>query len=529
MTGSHPHPHAAGPRRILAVDDDAGARLLLSHHLRKHGYEVVIAESVQHARATFLAAGAERFDAVVTDYLMPDATGLELLEWIKQRDPSVAAIIVTAVDERNLVKESLRGGACDFLDKPVQIAALLKSVAAAVDLTHRQRQLQEAESSVQEVGRFQQFMLGTNLAQLPAPIDICWHPRHAAGGDLVNIFQLDGQRLLVVVADVSGHDLKAGFISAYFQGVVRGMVEKGTPIQEVFEYFNRFLVREWSGGDNVPKTGLSVSASISACAFVIDLARQQLSVWNSGFPVPICIDAQGRTERCGEGAGYPLGWFEENPLTVSRRSIASGGFVYTWTDGLEDLAAQQGLSPLSLADQLLQARHKGVVLPFLQECADDILLVRINLASASREDAAFRPIIYEQYFGEQAAQIDQFQAQWKKSLETVLPNLSAEKLFDLLLCSREAVINGIKYGCGAAPASACDYQVNYEPNRHLLRVVVADPGPGHNFDWHAHEEAAAEELLDAHRGLVLMHRLPTAISVERRGATITMDFDLRQP
>ena len=92
-------------------------------------------------------------------------------------------------------------------------------------------------------------------------------------GTVVNGFQLGPQRWLVLVADVSGHDLKAGFISAFFQGVVRALVEKGTPIQEVFAYFNRFLLQEWSNAQHPPAASFSVAASISTCALVIDLAE----------------------------------------------------------------------------------------------------------------------------------------------------------------------------------------------------------------------------------------------------------------
>ena len=79
--------------------------------------------------------------------------------------------------------------------------------------------------------------LGRSAAALglPAPVEVCWHPKHQVGGDLVNVMPLGPQRFLVLVADVSGHDLKAGFISAFFQGVVRGLVEKQTPIEEVFK------------------------------------------------------------------------------------------------------------------------------------------------------------------------------------------------------------------------------------------------------------------------------------------------------
>ena len=517
-------------KRILVVDDDAGIRLLIPHHLKKKGYDTVAAAGVKEAEELFSRDSQTRFDAVVTDYMMPDGTGIDLLEWIKERDKALAAIFVTGVGERDLVKRSLRTGACDFLDKPVQIQLLLQAVAGAVEQTQRQRALQDAESSVQEVGRLQQFMLGSNPAGLQGIIDICWHPKHAAGGDLVNVFHLGPDRLLVVVADVSGHDLKAGFISAFFQGVVRGMVEKNTPINEVFSYFNRFLVSEWNGSQQGGATSkFDVSASVSACAFDIDLASGKFSLWNSGFPIPILADRRGRTRRCGETASHPLGWFEDDPSTLFEMGTDDGGYVYAWTDGLEDLAGQLDISPLSVAEALLKAKRSNIQPAFLKDCGDDVLVVRLNLDPRRTSAGKFIPVLYEEYFSPHGSQIDQLQTQWEKSLQTALPSLPESKLFDLLLCSREAVINGIKYGCAVEPARPCTYEITYQPEAKIVRVSINDPGPGHTFDWSTYEKAAEEQLLDAHRGLILINRLPSRTQTTRHGASVTMDFDLKQP
>lgn len=516
--------------RILVVDDDAGIRLLISHHLKKNGYQTITAAGVGEAKACFDRDPEERFAAVVTDYLMPDGTGLELLEWIKNKDKALAAIFVTGVGERDLVKRSLRTGACDFLDKPVQIQPLLQAVSEAVDRTRRQRALEEAESSVQEVGKLQQFMLGSNPAGLPGIIDICWHPKHAAGGDLVNVFNIGPNRLLVVVADVSGHDLKAGFISAFFQGVVRGMVEKQTPINEVFHYFNEFLAREWNGNSSGgARSNYDVSASVSACAFDIDLKRGTFSVWNSGFPVPIHTNRRGQTRRCGESAGHPLGWFEDSSPSLFEQQTESGCFVYAWTDGLEDLAGQLGISPLSVAESLLSAKQNNVQPAFLKHCGDDVLVVRLNLAPEEETIERFVPVLYEEYFASHGQRIDELQSQWERSIQTALPSIPESKLFDLLLCSREAVINGIKYGCAANPKDPCSYEIAFQPGTAVLRVSVNDPGPGHDFDWDGYAKAAEEQLLDAHRGLLLMNRLPARTTFARHGASVTMEFELSQP
>lgn len=515
-------PGTPNSRRVLVVDDDAGTRLLIAHHLKRAGYETILATHLAEAREVFTKELPNGLNAVISDYLMPDGTGLELLQWIKQRDPSLATVIVTAVGERTLVQESLRGGACDFLDKPIQIPTLLKAVETGIKRTEVQRRLQDAELSIKEVGRFQQFMLGANPAHLPTLIDICWHPKHAAGGDLVNVFQLEAGRMLVLVADISGHDLKAGFISAYFQGIVRGMIEKKTPIEEVFDYFNRFLLREWSGGNT-----FNVAASVSACAFVIDLAQKQFALWNNGFPIPVAVDAQGHTTRCGIQASYPLGWFEDSAPATFKGTFESDSFVYAWTDGLEDLAAQLNLTPLCLASRLLKAHSSGVQLPELEGCSDDVLAIRIRL-SVQASGSDFQHIVCEHYYEDQDREIDQHQSQWATRLQRALPGLSAATLHDVLLCTREAVVNAIRYGCLDSGGEPCALQVSYRPQQSLLRVEVNDPGQGHDFDWAAYQTAAAEELLPAHRGLALIHGLPNATRVARNGASLTMDF-LLQP
>ncbi len=516
-------------KRLLVVDDDAGIRLLISTHLKKKGYDVAVAAGVQDAQRVFTERESSKtlFDAVVSDYMMPDGTGLELLEWIKQRDPSLAAIFVTAVGERDLVKKSLQTGACDFLDKPVQLPQLVASVAQAIERTARQRQLRDAESSVQEVGKLQEFMLGTNPAGLPGIMEICWHPKHAAGGDLVNVFTLGPDRLLVLAADVSGHDLTAGYISAFFQGVVRGMIDGGHPTHEVLTYFNRFLLHEWSGAQSGKAAHGDVSASIAACAFEINLAEKQLTVLNAGFPIPHFTDgASGATERCGSFASHPLGWFEDDPVTSFQHRFESGGSTYAWTDGLEDLAGSLGVSPLSLACRLLEARRQGIIPAYLKDCGDDILVVRINLNRESTTASNWVPVISDRYLGPLGTQIDALQVTWEKSLQLAVPELPEDKLFDLLLCSREAVINGIKYGCGACPTEPCTFEIAYHPAARILRVAVKDPGPGHDFNWTEHEKVAQEQMLDEHRGLILIHRMPNATQVGERGTRVTMEFHL---
>ncbi|HXG46741.1 MAG TPA: fused response regulator/phosphatase [Methylomirabilota bacterium] len=521
----------SAPRpRVLVVDDEPTSRLVAGRMLEKEGFDVTVAGSAAEALHVLKHNEPEAFVAIVTDYLMPERTGLELLNDVKLHDNTLSAVVMTAIHERSLVKESLRGGACDFLDKPVHHTALLRAVRAAVEQTMRQRTLKEAECSVQEVGRFQQFMLGVNASHLPVPVEVCYHPRHAAGGDLVNVFQLDTDRLLVVIADVSGHDLKAGFVSAYFQGMVRGMVERRTPIEEVFTFFNRFLLTEWNGSHPaVASPGAVMTTSVCACALLVDLREETLTVWNCGFPIPGCADADGRWEPCGTAAGSPLGWFEEPPFTCFSRPFRPGDHVYCWTDGADELAGKLGVSVLALASRLLEARALGASLPQLRGCSDDILLVRLNPRAPARPAGGFHPLLCEHYWRAQLPLIDQLQAFWQRSLEFAVADLTAECLHDLLLCAREAVSNALKHGCSTVPNLPCLFRIAHDRERGRLRVTVSDPGPGHGFDWQSHLRGAGKQLVDQHRGLLLIHQMPASTRIARNGAEVEMEFLIRRP
>jgi DNA-binding NtrC family response regulator len=112
--------------RILIVDDEQVVRSLCSRLLTPLGYTVETAENGRQALACF---DPEPFDLVVTDYRMPgDLNGLELGQAIKERFPQTQVILMTAFPAVDTAVEMLRAGAHDYLIKPFEPAALIRSV-----------------------------------------------------------------------------------------------------------------------------------------------------------------------------------------------------------------------------------------------------------------------------------------------------------------------------------------------------------------------------------------------------------------
>ena len=126
---------------ILVVDDDAVSRMMLCFYISKSAQHPIDADSASEARKLIAELGPSAVDCVVTDYNMPEESGLELLLWIKQADPTLSVVMITATTERETVTSTLRSGASDFLDKPISPDKLKEAVNSGIALTTQRRRL----------------------------------------------------------------------------------------------------------------------------------------------------------------------------------------------------------------------------------------------------------------------------------------------------------------------------------------------------------------------------------------------------
>src|SRR5688572_271547 len=112
-------------QRVLVVDDDEAIRTSAAEAIAKHDREVRTAESAAAA-----LRGLERWtpDVVLSDVRMPDLDGLELLALLRERLPSSDVIMMTAFDDMPTVVAAMRGGAVEFLVKPLDLHELRRTV-----------------------------------------------------------------------------------------------------------------------------------------------------------------------------------------------------------------------------------------------------------------------------------------------------------------------------------------------------------------------------------------------------------------
>src|ERR1700757_5093041 len=119
-----------GQRRILIVDDEKLVRWALTQKCTEFGYQTVEAETGQEA---LQALQNESVDLVLLDVHLPDLSGIEVLEKLKQAGETRSIIMMTADPQLDDVKAALRLGAYDFVSKPINFEELSVTLQNALE------------------------------------------------------------------------------------------------------------------------------------------------------------------------------------------------------------------------------------------------------------------------------------------------------------------------------------------------------------------------------------------------------------
>jgi two-component system, NtrC family, nitrogen regulation response regulator NtrX len=124
--------------RILVVDDESEIRGLLKEILADEGYEVDVAADASEARAS---RAQHDPDLVLLDIWMPDTDGITLLrEWAQPNGSSCPVVMMSGHGTVETAVEATRLGAFDFVEKPLSLAKLLRTVERALDSGRNKRQ-----------------------------------------------------------------------------------------------------------------------------------------------------------------------------------------------------------------------------------------------------------------------------------------------------------------------------------------------------------------------------------------------------
>jgi len=155
--------------KILLVDDEAGTRFGFVRYLTASGYEAIPAEDLASAERLL---ASQKFDAVIVDNNLPDGSGLDLIEKIREENPGISIIVITGAGDIPLAVDAMRKGADNFLLKPVDMQGLdlflKKSLeVGAIRKLHSSRQRLEKQEDIQ-IGQAPGMQEAAELARVAA-------------------------------------------------------------------------------------------------------------------------------------------------------------------------------------------------------------------------------------------------------------------------------------------------------------------------------------------------------------------------
>jgi two-component system response regulator FixJ len=127
------------------VDDDEAVRQSLAFLLSTAGIPVRVYDS---ATSLLAALATLQKGCLITDVRMPDMTGIELLQRLKEKDIKLPVIVITGHGDIPLAVEAMKSGAIDFIEKPFAEEAILRAVRAAEDRAKKLGPRSEEEAQV---------------------------------------------------------------------------------------------------------------------------------------------------------------------------------------------------------------------------------------------------------------------------------------------------------------------------------------------------------------------------------------------
>jgi sigma-B regulation protein RsbU (phosphoserine phosphatase) len=324
------HVDPAAPYRLLIADDQWEIREALRLLLKSEGYQTQLVDGPQEVLACL---ARDPFDLVLLDLnYTRDTTsgreGLDLLSRIRLIDEHLPVVVMTAWSNVDLAVEAMRGGACDFLQKPWDNQHVLGCMRSHVQRYRTLcRQHRDLDREQQDAIATQRRLLPTYLANCPSyEIASVYLPAKSIGGDYFDVLQTE-TRTVICMADVAGKGVPAALLMANLQATLKPLMHEGTAPAEVCVRLNRHAR---SGGK-----------LISLFYALLDTASGNLRYANAGHVAPVVIHADGSCRRLLTD-GAVLGHFDAWNYREGEAVLQSGDRLLMFTDGLVEAADRSG-------------------------------------------------------------------------------------------------------------------------------------------------------------------------------------------
>ena len=347
--------------RILVVDDDPSIRKLHVRWATLLGFEVL---EVGDGQTAWERLQQEEIHLVVTDWMMPNLSGIELCRKIRGAafDHYIYVILCTAKTEKSELIEGMNAGADDFLSKPIagdEFRVRLRAARRILDLQggleERNRQLAQANQELKAAYRLIEEDLKAaawmqeNLLppkKLSADGVTChWYfrPSTYVAGDIFNLFSLGNGKVGFYILDVSGHGVPAAMMSVTLSMFLTPEGTHASPLKSLNPETGQFEAQapEVAVRDLNQRFQSKDDRYFTMIYGVLCTRTQVLRMVQAGHPGPILMKPCGSLTVLGSG-GMPVGIWPEIDFDIIEVPFRPGDRLVMYSDGVSECANADG-------------------------------------------------------------------------------------------------------------------------------------------------------------------------------------------
>jgi serine phosphatase RsbU (regulator of sigma subunit) len=346
---------AAGPIRVLLVEDDDGDALLVEELFNISGayMEIVRATTLADARRENLA----EIDCVLLDLDLPDAHGLAALHRLKTDRADVAVLVLTGLDDERRGMEAVSAGAQDYLVKgQIDGQGLTRAVHYAVErlrADEARRELEVARLHAEENARLERGLLPAPLVKDERLVlNAHYRPgrrRALLGGDFYDAVEDSSGTVHAVIGDVSGHGPDAAALGVSLRIAWRTLVIGGRDAEDLLP-----TLQVMHGHERHHSWMFT-----TLCMASITPDRRRLTLRLAGHPPPLMITGAGISALEPVQGEPPLGVVDDFRWTAYEHELPADWSLLLYTDGL--IEGRTGVGNARLGGEGLAAMLRGVL------------------------------------------------------------------------------------------------------------------------------------------------------------------------
>lgn len=326
--------------KILSVDDELDLEVLLTQYfrrqIRKGEYEFAFAHNGLEALQKLLET--PDFDIILSDINMPEMDGLTLLAKVNElKNPAMKCIMVSAYGDMDNIRSAMNKGAFDFATKPIDLDDLSRTIEKAIEQVRYIRESQQEHNQLESIkndlaiaGEIQQTILPRSFPPFPELTEVVdiyasMTPAKDVGGDFYDFFQIDDERIGLVIADVSGKGVPASLFMAVSRTLLRATALRGVSSAECLTYANKLLCKESLD-----------SMFVTVFYGIYHYKTGMMDYTNAGHNPPYLLRG-GRTVEClPVTSNFVVGVFDDIEFESNTLTFGIGDTLLLYTDGVTE-------------------------------------------------------------------------------------------------------------------------------------------------------------------------------------------------